>query len=124
MAWTKWSYMDHWVTETPQGPQPPSFNRAYMDRYIKQLSALGFRGFDTFFFYLPMLAGMYGSLPAFESFLRDNGFEKITGVFSAYPSATRFTAPHVPETHDRIVADCEATVRAVDGLSVENFRPS
>ena len=50
MVWTKWSYMDHWVTETPQGPQPPSFNRAYMDRYVKQLSALGFTGFDTFFF--------------------------------------------------------------------------
>ena len=44
MAWTKWSYMDHWVTETPQGPQPPAFNRAYMDRYVKQLSALGFTG--------------------------------------------------------------------------------
>ena len=58
MAWTKWSYMDHWVTETPQGPQPPSFNRAYMDRYVKQLSALGFTGFDTFFFYLPLCAGM------------------------------------------------------------------
>jgi len=59
--------MDHWVTQTPQGPQPPSFNRAHMDRYIKQLSALGFRGFDTFFFYLPMLTGMYGSLRGFEA---------------------------------------------------------
>jgi hypothetical protein len=92
-----------------------------MDRYVKQLSALGFRGFDTFFFYLPMLAGMYGSVPAFERFLQDNGFEKITGIFSAYPYATKYTAPHVRETHDRIVADCEATIRAVDGLSVENF---
>jgi hypothetical protein len=55
----KWSYMDHWVTQTPQGPQPPSFNRAHMDRYIKQLSALGFQGFDTFFFYLPMLSGRH-----------------------------------------------------------------
>jgi inosose dehydratase len=113
--------MDHWVTETPQGPQPPSFNRAYMDRYVKQLSALGFRGFDTFFFYLPMLTGLYGSVPAFERFLQDNGFDKITGIFSAYPYATKYTAPHVRETHDRIVADCEATVRAVEGLSVENF---
>jgi inosose dehydratase len=121
MTWTKWSYMDHWVTETPQGPQPPSFNRFYMDRYVKQLAALGFTGFDTFFFYLPIYAGMYGSVQGFESFLRDTGFEKITGIFSAYPSATRFTAPHVAETHDRIFADSVATVRAVDGLSVENF---
>ena len=85
MVWTKWSYMDHWVTETPQGPQPPQFNRAYMDRYVKQLSALGFTGFDTFFFYLHVLGGMYGSVPGFERFLQDNGFEKITGIFSAYP---------------------------------------
>lgn len=122
MTSTKWSYMDHWVTQTPQGPQPPSFNRAHMDRYVRQLSALGFTGFDTFFFYLPMLAGLYGSVRAFESCLQDNGFEKITGIFSAYPYATRYTAPHVPETHDRIVADCENTLRAVEGLTgVENF---
>lgn len=122
MGWTRWSYMDHWVTETPQGPQPPSFNRNYMDRYIKQLSALGFRGFDTFFFYLPMLAGLYGSVPAFERYLQDNGFDKITGIFSAYPYATKYAAPHIAETHDRIVADCMRTVRAVEGLAgVENF---
>lgn len=121
MTWTKWSYMDHWVTETPQGPQPPSFNRAYMDRYIKQLSALGFTGFDTFFFYLPVLAGMYGSVKRFEEFLQDNGFDKITGVFSAYPWATKYTAPHVRETHERIFADSERTVQALEGLSVENF---
>ena len=70
MNWAKWSYMDHWVTETPQGPQPPSFNRAYMDRYVKQLAALGFTGFDTFFFYLPIYAGMYGSVRGFESYLQ------------------------------------------------------
>ena len=39
---TKWSYMDHWVTRTPQGSQPPSFNRAHMDNYIRQLASLGF----------------------------------------------------------------------------------
>ena len=122
VVWTKWSYMDHWVTETPQGPQPPSFNRAYMDRYIKQLSALGFTGFDTFFFYLPFYAGMYGGVPGFERFLQDNGFDKITGIFSAYPSATKYTAPHVRETHDRIVADCTNTLRMCEGLTgVENF---
>jgi sugar phosphate isomerase/epimerase len=92
-----------------------------MDRYIKQLSALGFTGFDTFFFYLPIYAGMYGSVKGFEEFLQANGFDKITGVFSAYPWATKYTAPHVRETHDRIFADSERTVQALEGLSVENF---
>jgi inosose dehydratase len=121
MTWSKWSYMDHWVTETPQGPQPPSFNRASMDRYLKQLASLGFSGFDTFFFYLPVYAGMYGSVKGFEERLQETGFDKITGIFSAYPSATRWTAPHVRETHDRIVADSENVMRMIEGLSVENF---
>jgi inosose dehydratase len=122
MSTRKWSYMDHWVTQTPQGPLHPSFNRTHMDRYIRQLSALGFTGFDTFFFYLPTYAGMYGGIVGFERFLQDNGFEKVTGIFSAYPYATRYQAPHRPETHDRILADCEYTLRAAEGLSgVENF---
>ena len=122
MAWTKWSYMDHWVTQTPQGPQPPSFNRAYMDRYVKQLSALGFTGFDTFFFYLPLYAGMYGSVPGFEHFLQDNGIEKITGIFSAYPSATRYTAPHVGRRTTGSSPTATNTLRMCEGLTgVENF---
>ena len=118
VVWTKWSYMDHWVTETPQGPQPPSFNRAYMDRYVKQLSALGLHGLRHLLL-LPADAtpGCTASVPGFERFLQDNGFEKITGIFSAYPYATKYTAPHVRETHDRIVADCDehaAHVRGAD----------
>lgn len=121
MAWNKWSYMDHWVTRTPQGPLPPQFNRAHMDRYLKQLASVGFIGFDTFFYTLPLLADMYGSLTGFEQQLQDVGMHKIAGVFTAYPSATRFTAPHDRETHARIIADCERTVHTVDGLAVENF---
>ena len=86
MAWTKWSYMDHWVTETPQGPQPPSFNRAYMDRYVKQLSALGFTGFDTFFFYLPLYAGMYGGVPGFAgAWLRHRGLDWAADLLPSFP---------------------------------------
>jgi inosose dehydratase len=121
MVWNKWSYMDHWVTQTPQGPLRPDFNRAYMDRYLKQLSAAGFTGFDTFFFSLRTLAGMYGGLQGFERALQDYGIKKITGIFTAYPSATEFASPHVRETHDKIFDDCADTVRQLEGLSVENF---
>nr|WP_274636108.1 sugar phosphate isomerase/epimerase [Microbacterium bovistercoris] len=109
------------MTQTPQGLLPPQFNRAHMDRYLKQLAAAGFTGFDTFFFYLPALVGMYGSLADFEQRLRDVGMDKITGVFTAYPSATEYTSPHERSTHERIFADCENTVRQLDGLAVENF---
>lgn len=117
----KWSYMDHWAIDTPQGRSSPYISRRHMERYIRQLSALGFTGFDTFGFSLPALAAMFGSVGGFEGFIRDNGFEKITSIFTAYPSATATRAPHRRETHDQIVADCERTLADVDGLSVENF---
>jgi len=118
---TKWSYMDHWVTRTPQGSQPPSFNRAHMDNYIRQLASLGFTGFETFFFSVYKYAGMYGSIRAFEKFLQDHGFEKIVSVFLAYPYATQYTAPHKRETHERIIADCVRILDSVKDLAVENF---
>ncbi len=120
MAWDRWSYMDHWVTQTPQGLRHPSFNREHMDRYIRQLSAIGFTGFDTFAFTLPQLAHLYGSVREFEGFLQDEGFAGLTGVFMAYPYETPFVAPHRRETHDRIFADMERVAAAVEGTEVEN----
>ncbi|MFD1715437.1 sugar phosphate isomerase/epimerase family protein [Amnibacterium flavum] len=120
MTWKRWSYMDHWITGTPQGPRQPTFNRNHTERYLRQLETLGFTGFDTFGFTLPIYASLYGSVPAFERALQDHGFVGLTGVFAAYPYATDFAAPHRRETHDRIFADFERTAAAVDGLAVEN----
>ena len=119
MGWERWSYMDHWSTQTPQGLRHPSFNRQYMERYLRQLEALRFTGFDTFAFSLPAYAALYGSVPAFDAALREHGMN-LTGVFQAYPYATDFRAPHRRETHDGIVADFDRISRTVDGLAVEN----
>lgn len=120
MPWNRWSYMDHWIAPTPQGPRHPSFNRAHTDAYIRQLSSLGFTGFDTFGFSLPQYANLYGSVRGFEEFLQSEGFEGLTGVFAAYPYATEFRAPHRRETHDRIFADVERLAQSVEGTAVEN----
>jgi inosose dehydratase len=120
MPWDRWSYMDHWITPTPQGPRHPSFNRMHTDAYVRQLAALGFTGFDTFGFSLPQYANLYGSVHDFERFLQSEGFVGLTGVFAAYPYATEFRAPHLPETHDRIFADIQQLARAVEGTAVEN----
>lgn len=120
MTWTRWSYMDHWITQTPQGRRHPSFNRDHCDRYIRQLAALGFTGFDTFGFSLPQYADLYGSVGGFERFLQAEGFAGLTGVFAAYPYATPNARPHERETHERIVADMERLVTAVEGTQVEN----
>lgn len=120
MVWKKWSYMDHWTTQTPQGLRHPSFNRAHMDRYLRQLEALRFTGFDTLSWSLPVYGELYGGVKAFESALQDRGFAGVTGVFQAYPYATEFRAPHRPETHDRIFGDFERIANSVEDLAVEN----
>jgi inosose dehydratase len=120
MGWERWSYMDHWSTLTPQGLRHPQFNREHTDRYLRQLEALRFTGFDTFAFSLPTYAALYGSVKDFDAALKAHGFHGLTGVFQAYPYATQFTAPHRRETHDRIVSDFERIANTVDGLDVEN----
>ena len=117
----KWAYMDHWSLMTPRGRSSPYISLRQMERYIRQLSVLGFTGFDTFNFRLPALIGMFGSMKNFEKFLQDHGFEKFTGVFAAYPDAGKARALHVRENHDAIFAEMEATMKACDGLAVENF---
>ena len=46
----KYSYMDHWEIITPQGLSKPNVRRSYMERYLKQIAALGFQGLDMFAF--------------------------------------------------------------------------
>ncbi|PHP51324.1 sugar phosphate isomerase [Actinomyces ruminis] len=110
------------MTRTPQGLQPPQFNREYVDNYIKQLAALGFSGLDTMFYSVYQYAGLYGSMKAFEHRIQDLGLEKVTGVFRAWAQATRYAAPHVRQTHERIIEDCRQTMGQLEGLTgVENF---
>jgi len=117
----KWAYMDHWSIVTPRGRSSPYASMKQMERYVRQLSVLGFTGFDTFNFRLPALMGMFGSMKGFERFLHDHGFEKFTGVFAAYPDSGKARAIHVRENHDAIFAEFEAAMKACEGLAVENF---
>ncbi len=117
----KWSYMDHWSTRTSQGLSSPYLSTRHMDRYIKQIAALGFSGFDTFGFRLGLIASLFGSVADFQKFIQDRGLEKITGIFISYPYMSSTRAPHVRATHDRIVQDCEDLMKASAGLGVETF---
>jgi len=108
--------MDHWLTGSPRGLTAPYISVDYMDRYIKQLAGLGFKGFDTFAFRLPIFIKLFGSVRKFEEFLQDRGMEKITGIFHAAPNATKDDAPHIRETHDKILDKLERYIcTATDG---------
>ena len=117
----KWSYMDHWLMDSPRGLVEPNLGRTYMERYIKQLAALGFQGFDTFGFRLNHYGNMFGSTKRFQQFLQDYGIEKIVSIFHDYAYSTKSRAPHIRSTHDAIFDDCVQRIRACEGLGVENF---
>ena len=117
----KWSYMDHWMMDSPQGLVEPSFSVEYMDRYIKQIAGLGFTGFDTFGFRLKRYADLFGSVKKFEKFLQERGMEKISGLFQAYPDASKTRAIHDRSTHDAIFQDCLNIMKDGEGTGAELF---
>lgn len=117
----KWSYMDHWTRMSAHGRTTPYASRRYMEEYIGQLAALGFTGFDTFAFRLAGLAAMFGSVKGFDGFLRDHGFEKLTGVFVSYPDTGKYHALYVRANQDTIFNECRAVMETCKGLGVENF---
>ena len=121
MTWQKWSYMDHWVTQTPQGPQPPLLNRAHMDPSSSNFGP----GVPRLRHVLLRPAGPGRDVrlgAGLRAPLAGQRLREDHRHLSAYPYATKYTAPHVAETHDRIVADCERTLQMADGLTgVENF---
>jgi len=121
MANIKWSYMDHWLMDSPRGLVSPYISRKYMDRFIKQIAGLGYKGLDTFGFYLNRFAGMFGSIKKFEEFLQDRGIEKVVSVFHDYAYVSKTRAPHIRDTHDNIVHDVEQVIKAGEGLELENL---
>lgn len=120
MAEHKWTYMEHWRAPSPQGPIYQYASRREMDRFVKQLAAVGFTGLDMFDFNIRQVVEMFGSLRAFEVFLRERGIEKLVGIFHA----SRFTpsaGPHVPETHDLYYQRVEALMQQLADIEVENI---
>lgn len=121
MANIKWSYMDHWMTDTAQGHVSPYVSRQCMDRYIKQITALGFQGFDSFAMRLGAWSAMFGSPRQFLTYLQDMGLEKIVGLFWDYPYASSTRAPHIRSTHEAIVGDVAGIMKQCNGLGVEKL---
>lgn len=120
MAAHRWTYMEHWRAPSPQGPIYQYASLREMDRFVKQIAAVGFTGLDMFDFNLRQVVEMFGSLPTFEGFLRERGIEKLVGIFHA----ARFTAqagPHLPETHDRYFRAVEALLVQIAEIDVENI---
>jgi inosose dehydratase len=118
----RWSYMEHWSLPSARGKTTQYASVREMDRFVKQIASVGFTGLDIFDFHVWPLVELFGSLDRYRTFLNERGIEKVVGVFHA-PSylEARFGAPHVRESHDALLANCENVMRSVEPLGVETF---
>lgn len=121
MANIRWSYMDHWREASARGLVTQYASVRHMDRFVKQLAALGFEGIDTFFFSLPNFEAMFGSLPGFEAFLRERGLQKIVNVFLAKPNVAPGWAFHERSDHPQIIDFCKRLMDRCASVSVEGL---
>ncbi|MBO6014333.1 MAG: TIM barrel protein [Oscillospiraceae bacterium] len=118
----KYSYMDHWEIITPQGLSKPNVRRSYMERYLKQIAALGFQGLDMFAFSIPMYSRMFGgSFKDFEKFLQDIGMEKVSGLFNCYIGEHPNERFHDPATHDALIGQFRMFCEMAKGTGVETM---
>jgi sugar phosphate isomerase/epimerase len=122
VAKLRWSYMEHWSVPSARGPSTQYASVHEMDKFVKQLAAVGFTGLDIFDFHAHALTEMFGSLERYEPFLNERGLEKVVGVFHA-PTylESRFGAPHIRESHDALLANCERVMQSVEPLQIETF---
>jgi inosose dehydratase len=122
MANIKWCYQDHWSMDSPRGKITPYSSREYADSFVKQIGALGFKGFHTFANQLNSRAEMFGSVKQYLEFLNERGIEKIVGAFHDYAYATKYRATHDRATHDAIFRDYEEIMGTCDkGWNLENL---
>ncbi|WP_420381761.1 sugar phosphate isomerase/epimerase family protein [Novosphingobium sp.] len=117
----KWQYADHWRTESPQGPINQFASRREMDRFIKQLSAVGFTGIGMFAWNLMAVSAMFGSMRNYQDFLVERGLEKIVDLFWCQPQASPGMQVHNPEHQPRVLGMLEHFVSQADGLGIENL---
>lgn len=121
MGAIKYSYMDHWFMNSPQGLTKANVRREFVEFYIRQISALGFKGLDIFFFDIWRYARMFGSFKNYIAFLQDFGIEKVVGFFATAHGEARSNNAFIRESHDNIYRQFEGYCAATEDTGVENI---
>lgn len=116
----KWAYQDHWRRVGAGGPVMPWTSVSELDRFIKQIAAIGFTGIQTFDWNLYAMREMFGSPERFEEFLQERGIEQVVDLFHArgYDHAG---SPHLRGTHDTLFEECRLIMELAEGLNVQNL---
>ena len=117
----KWSYMDHWRSRGPAGPIDQWQSRLAMQRFLRQVKAVGFDAIDTFDFRIWQILEQYGSVANYQEFVQEQGLERIVNTFhGVYYTPERY-APEVPATHQNILDDFKFTMDMWSGITLDNI---
>ncbi|MFD1715435.1 sugar phosphate isomerase/epimerase family protein [Amnibacterium flavum] len=117
----KWSYMDHWRSPSPNGPIDQWQTYDSMDRFLKQVAAVGYDAIDTFDHRYFTIIDQYGSVANYQEFVQERGLERIVNTFHAAAYDQRNYAPHIASTHDNILEDFRVTMDRWSGIQLDNI---
>lgn len=117
----KWSYMDHWRSPSPNGPIDQWQTIDSMDRFLKQVAAVGYDAIDTFDHRYFTIIDQYGSVANYQEFVQERGLERIVNTFHAASYDQRNYAPHIASTHDNILEDFRVTMDRWSGIELDNI---
>jgi len=109
------------MQDSPRGPISPDLSIKHLDRFIKQIAAIGFEGIDIIgVLCIPeYLNIMFGSPKKFLEFIKERGIEKVVSGWIAYAWMDADHAPHIRSTHDKIYQDCEKFCKFLSSLEAE-----
>ena len=121
----RYSYMDHWEIHTAAGLTSPGNRINYLERYLKELRALGYQGLDTFAARLPfygrLVAGNNGTPVDFENYLKDLGFERLVSMFLDFIGNNPAERIADPACHDQIFNKFRAACEMAKGTGIDTF---
>lgn len=117
----KWSYMDHWRSNSPSGPIDQWHSRLAMKRFLRQVAGVGFDAIDTFDFRYWQILEQYGSVANYQEFVQEQGLERIVNTFhGVYYTPDRY-APEVAATHPTILEDFRVTMERWSDIQLDNI---
>ena len=117
----KWSYMDHWRSNSASGPIDQWHSRLSMSRFLKQVAAVGFDAIDTFDFRIWQIFEEYGSIANYQEFVQEHGLQRIVNIFHGVYYSDEQYAPEVPATRPAILEDFRVTMDRWSGIQLDNI---
>lgn len=116
----KWAYQDHWRVPSARGPINHWQSIEDMDRFVKQVVAVGYTGLEVFDRNLYLAREMFGSVANYRDWLGERGIEAVVDLFHAR-NYDHTGSPHLPETHATLLEECREIMELAADLRIEHL---